>query len=84
MKECFDFSSVYDITDKMVESRLFSANQIECVEIALKTEKIYTQLLYDMVRAHVGEGDKTRPCFDVVRGVEQRKQLDDSHASLGS
>ena len=83
MKECFDFSSVYDITDKMVESRMFTADQIENVELALKAEKLYMDLLYDIVRAHTGDKDKTRPCFDVVRGVEQRKQLDDPHASQG-
>lgn len=76
MKECFDFSSVYQITDKMVESGLFTELQVESVERALKAEVLYEQLLFDFVRAKTGNGSETRQCFDIERGYERRKKLE--------
>lgn len=75
MKECFDFSSIYQITDKMVESGLFTELQVESVERALKAEELYEQLLFDFVRAKTGHGDETRKCFDIQRGYERRKGI---------
>lgn len=75
MRDSINYRHIYDITDKMCGSGLFSEAEIENVETALKLEQLYEYMLLDVIHAKCGGEPKFNDIFDMKRGVEQRKSM---------
>lgn len=75
MRDSINYRHIYDITDKMCGSGLFSETEIENVEVALKLEQLYEYMLLDVIHAKCGSEPKFDRIFDMKRGVEQRNSL---------
>lgn len=75
MSDSVDYSYIYDITNKMCESGLFSETEIENTERALKLECLQEHMLLDVIHAKCGSEPKFDRIFDMKRGVEQRKSM---------
>lgn len=75
MSDSVDYSYIYDITNKMCESGLFSETEIENTERALKLECLQEYMLLDVIHAKCGSEPKFDRIFDMKRGVEQRKSM---------
>ena len=75
MSDSIDYSYIYDITNKMCESGLFSETEIENTERALKLECLQECMLLDVIHAKCGSEPKFDRIFDMKRGVEQRNSL---------
>lgn len=75
MSDLVDYSYIYDITNKMCESGLFSETEIENTERALKLECLQEYMLLDVIHAKCGGEPMFNDIFDMKRGVEQRKSM---------